>query len=459
GPTEATLFCTSHPVTEPEGEWRHLIGRPLAGVAVRLFDRVGNLVPAGVAGEIHVGGPRVSRGYFERPELTAEKYVEISGQRFYRTGDLARWSAEGRLEFLGRTDDQVKIRGFRIEPGEVEAALATHPAVREAVVAARTGPGGERRLVAWVVPPEGAAPTAAELRSFLQSRLPDYMVPSAFVTLPELPLSPSGKVDRGALPEPERESVERAAPRTGAERALAGIWSRLLKVDAVGVDDNFFQLGGDSILGIQVISQAALAGLRLSPRQLFEHPTLGELAAAAEAVKGARAEQEAVSGPVPLTPVQSPFFAQALPHPHHFNQALLLELGERAQAAALARGVAALLAHHDALRMRFVPPDAAGARWRQVNEAAATVPMALVDLSALPPARLSPEIERAAADLQESLDLVDGPLLRAALLRPADGAPEDGADRLLLLAHHLVVDGVSWRILLSDLEAAYLRLA
>jgi aryl carrier-like protein len=267
----------------------------------------------GSAGELHIAGVQVARGYLGRPELSAERFIpdpfpaELGG-RLYRTGDLVRHRASGELEFLGRIDHQVKLGGIRIELGEIEHALASHEAVREAVVLARSL-SGKTRLVAYVVSataatPGESAPDASVLRAHLLGKLPGAMIPSSWVFLPSLPLSPSGKVDRKVLPEPAEEAVSTAwvGPDTAAEKALAEIWSQVLGRDDIGIHDNFFALGGDSILGIQILSRASQVGLKLTPRQIFRHPTIFELAAAAEKIEVKNAEQEPITGEVPLTP-------------------------------------------------------------------------------------------------------------------------------------------------------------
>jgi amino acid adenylation domain-containing protein len=299
GPAEAAVDVTWWPCADA-GDARPVpIGRPIDNVQIHLLDRHLRPVPIGVAGELHIAGVQVARGYLGRPRLSAERFIPDPfaaepGGRLYRTGDLVRRRAGGELEFLGRLDHQVKIGGVRIELGEIEHALAGHPAVREAVVLARRR-GGNLRLVAYVVPAASAAaadgaPDAAALRAHLVGKLPATMIPAVWVFLPSLPLSPSGKVDRKALPEPDQEAAVApwAPPATAAEKALAAIWCQVLGRDGVGVHDNFFSLGGDSILGVQVLTRAAQAGLQLTPRQVFRHPTIAELAAVAEPIAAAR---------------------------------------------------------------------------------------------------------------------------------------------------------------------------
>jgi amino acid adenylation domain-containing protein/non-ribosomal peptide synthase protein (TIGR01720 family) len=454
GPTEAVVSATQHEVRPGDGETGRVpIGRPLPGRIARVLGRRGEERPPGAPGELCLGGP-LARGYLGRPALTAERFVPdplaglpgsgtSPGARLYRTGDLVRWRPDGDLEFLGRVDDQVKIRGFRIEPGEVEAALLAHSAVREAVVVARSvrSGGSGRSLVAYVV---GESLDATGLRAFLRERLPEPMVPAAFVTLEALPLTTHGKVDRKALPEPAAaaELAGSAPPRDAREERLAAVWREVLGLERLGIHDNFFQLGGDSILGIQVVARARREGLLITTRQLFEHQTIAGLAAAAgSAGPEAGEEQGPVEGGAPLTPVQRRFFAEGRRQPWHYNQAVLLVPRERLAAPALAAALGRLVSHHDALRLRFVREEGG---WRQVHAPAERVPLLEVDLTAVP---TGTALAAAAEELQSGLDLERGPLFTAALFRM------EGGDRLLLTIHHLVVDGVSWRVLLEDLAA------
>ncbi|MGK3959181.1 non-ribosomal peptide synthase/polyketide synthase [Sorangium sp. So ce118] len=460
GPTEVTIQSVAH-VAEREPTMAAVmepIGRPIDNLRAYVLDRHLQPLPAGVAGELHLGGAGVSRGYLNRPELTAERFIQDPfraepGARLYKTGDLCRWLPDGTLEYLGRLDHQVKVRGFRIELGEVESVLVQHPAVREAVVVAREDAPGDKRLVAYVVAREAPLPTVSELRSYVQSKLPEHMVPAAFVELSALPLTANGKLDHKALPAPEQTRPEQGsafvAPRTPVEDVLAGIWSKLLRIQDVGVEDNFFTLGGDSILAIQVISQAQQAGLRLSVRQIFQHQTIAALAELAEVTAGPTAAQGVVTGPVALTPIQRWFFELERTDPHHYNQAVLLEVRERLKLEALERAVRHLVHHHDALRLRFRREGAAILQSNAGADEAVTV--ATVDLSAVAVAEQAPAIERAAAEVQASLCLETGPLMQVVWL---DLGPERSS-RLLWVIHHLAVDWVSWRILLEDLETCY----
>jgi non-ribosomal peptide synthase protein (TIGR01720 family) len=431
------------------------IGRPLPNVEIYLLDEERRPVPVGVPGEIYIGGAGLARGYLGRPELTAQRFVAHPfrpGARLYRSGDLGRYLPDGNLEFLGRLDDQVKIRGFRIELGEVEANLAAHPAVGECVVCAREDSPGDKRLVAYVVPAPGGGAGPSELREHLRARLPHYMVPAAFVTLPALPLSANGKVDRKALPAPEGDRPALAqpylAPRTELEEALAAIWAEVLGLDRVGVEDNFFELGGDSILSLQVVSRANAAGVRVSPRQFYETQTVAQLAAVAGTAPVVVADQGPVMGPVALTPIQRWFFDQDPAEAHHYDMSVLLELHEGLDAQALEAALADVVAHHDALRSRF---RRTGAGWCAHIEGEAVPRLDVVDLGAVGQADREAAVEEVIARGQGSLDLGTGPLVRAVAI---DLGPT-AAPLLLVGVHHLVIDGISWRVLLEDLQTAY----
>ena len=339
---------------------------------------------------------------------------------------MARYRPDGNIEYLGRIDNQVKVRGFRIELGEIESVLAGLPGVREAVVVAREDVPGDKRLVAYLTVNGGEPPKVSELRSLLQAKLPEYMVPSAFVILDRIPQTPNGKVDRKALPMPDlgRPALEKAfvAPRTSIEKVLADIWSQVLRIKDVGVHDRFFELGGDSILSVQVIAKANQAGLRLTLKQIFQHQTIAELALAAEAATPSRFEQGVVAGDVPLTPIQAWFFEQDYAEQHHWNQARLLELREDLEPTLLERAIQQLAVHHDALRLRFVREDQ---RWRQFNAGSEEpVKLDFVHLAGTPEGEQTSVMECAAAKLQASLNLSQGPLLRAVLFDLGSAAAE-----------------------------------
>jgi amino acid adenylation domain-containing protein/non-ribosomal peptide synthase protein (TIGR01720 family) len=452
GPTECTVDALFAPVRGT----RPVVGRPLPNVRAYVLDRQLRPVPVGVAGELYLAGAQLARGYLNRPGLTAQRFVADpygdAGARLYRTGDVVRWTAAGVLEFVGRADDQVKIRGFRVELGEVGSALAAHPDIAAALAMVRTD-GGRQRLVAYLVPAAGAAvPGAPALRELLGATLPDYMVPSAFVPLDALPLTPSGKVDRRALPGVDGDEAEESPyvpPSTATEKALVDIWADVLGLDRIGTQDNFFDRGGDSILSIQVVARARQAGLRLTPKDLFAHQTIAALAPVVTVAESAAAgQQQPVVGPVPLTPIQHWFF-QHHRAPQHDNQAALLEVGVDVDEQALEQAFGALLAHHDALRMRF---ERSGAGWRQWN--APIEPVRVLrrwEVSDADPDEQFAAMEKVADDVHASFDLRTGPLVKAVLFVRGGGQ----RPMLFVAIHHLVVDGVSWRILLDDLETAY----
>ncbi|MEO0408899.1 MAG: amino acid adenylation domain-containing protein, partial [Cyanobacteria bacterium P01_A01_bin.135] len=459
GPTENTTFTCCHPITAESlgasGENSPPIGRPIANTQIYVLDAELQPVPVGVPGELYVGGDGLARGYLNRPELTAERFVPNPFQNhpglgagvLYRTGDRVRYRPDGALEYLGRLDNQVKIRGFRIELGEIEAALLGHPDVEQAVVNSRIDEVGGKRLVTYVVLESGSAETSSTLRQFLSETLPDYMLPSAIVPLDALPLTANGKVDRNALsslPLPAWNSTAQTIPQTLVEQTLSSIWRSVLRLETVGTQDNFFELGGDSILALQMVSRAAQMGISLSPRQIFQHQTIAALAAVAETTGDAPAETFEL-GEVPLTPIQQWFFAQELANPHHFNQAVFLELPE-IDRDRLDRAIQAVVASHDAFRLRFTPTEAG---WQQrLTETAAVEPVRWFDLSASPDQ--DQEVEALANELQASLNIETGPLMRV-------GGFDLGnrPSRLLVVVHHLIIDGLSWRILLDDLWLAY----
>jgi len=372
----------------------------------------------------------------------------------YRTGDRVRWREGGVLEFLGRVDAQVKVRGYRIEPAEIERALCPHPSVAEAVVGVVGDHAETRRLVAWLVAEKAAAPSRADgpaLRRHLLTRLPVHLVPTAFTWLPALPLSANGKVDVGALPEPEFGVAGEATPAADdLERVLMNAWVELLPSSSrIGRDTNFFDAGGDSIIALQIVSRAARQGVRVSPAQLFQYHTVAELAAVVEWEGDPGAPVAAARGEVALTPIQRWFFAQSPPVPGHYNQAVSLRLPGHIEPARLQKALERVLLTHDTLRLRFArDPERGWRQWYADETAAPTV--VRHELSGLSSAARREAVERETAALRASLDLAAGPVVGAALFAC-------GAEGLLLtvIAHHLVVDGVSFRVLLDEMQHAY----
>ncbi|MFP2895292.1 amino acid adenylation domain-containing protein [Corallococcus sp. 4LFB] len=464
GPTEGTLFTSCHRMTTPGDVGTAVpIGRPIGNTRVYVLDANGQPVPPGLIGELFAGGDGVARGYVGQPALTAERFVPdpfsgVPGARLYRTGDLARWREDGVLEFLGRADAQVKLRGYRIELGEVEAALLTHSPVASAVAVMREDVPGDQRLVAYVVPRDGQTVEIPLLRSHLQQRLPEYMVPSAFVGLDALPLTANAKVDRKALPPPESlraPEVEYVAPRGETEQRLAAIWREVLRVERVGLHDNFFLLGGHSLLATQALSRIRTAfNVELPLRALFEAPTLLELAArlgafAASDVPALRPTSR--SGPLPLSFAQQRlwFLDQLEPGNASYNIPTALQLEGHVNADALQRALDALVERHESLRTVFrAGPE--GAEQRILPRV--SVPLERGSVStALPGSEQQREALRlATGEARRPFDLARGPLLRATLLDL-----EEARHVLLLTMHHIVSDGWSMGVLVRELAALY----
>ena len=473
GPTETTVWSTGHRVAR--GETTVRVGRPLANQQAYVLDRHLLPVPVGVTGELYLGGDGVTRGYLGRPELTAERFVPdpfgaTPGGRLYRTGDLARWNDDGVLECLGRADDQVKILGHRIEPGEIESMLARHPAVHAAAVTAPVGPDGGRRLVGYVVAKPDAAPKTAELRAWLHERLPDYLVPGVIVQLPALPLTPNGKIDRRALPAPETAAMagaaehEFVAPRTPGERLVADVWAQLLALPRVGAHDNFFEMGGHSLLAMQMIARLReAAGVELPLRSVFDAPTVAGVAARL-ALPAAVLDNATTNGapPVVLVPRDGRalplsfgqrrlwFIEQLEPGRATYHMPAAIRLRGRCDAAALEASFTDLVRRHEALRTRFPAP--AGEPFQEIVAAdACAFALATEDLSALAAGEREARARtRAAEEVAVLFDLARGPLLRARLLRL------DDEDHLLVFViHHIVSDGWTMGLLTRELTTLY----
>ncbi|MBX7223432.1 MAG: amino acid adenylation domain-containing protein, partial [Blastocatellia bacterium] len=511
GPTETTVTAIAFapPAWSPKQEtWLELpIGKPLPNVQVLVLDPHGQPVPPGVPGELFIGGGGVARGYLNRPELTGEKFksresresresgesreskpqvkTQNPGQntpsygldspdspdsldslRWYRTGDLVRWNREGNLEFLGRVDTQVKVRGFRIELGEIEAALLAHPEISKAVVIKR-----EERLVGYITTRTEAKGLRAEAElessvlrppssvlAWLRERLPEYMLPAALVVLEEMPLLPNGKLNRKALPEPVFSTGEvGTAPgisTSQVEATLVEIWKKVLRVADISVNDNFFGLGGDSIMSLQIVARATQAGLGLSPKDIFQHQTIAELARVTTLLVGFQSEQGMVAGAVPLTPIQHWFFEQDLQAPHHWNQSFLIDVLQPLQLDVFRKALLALWQHHDALRLLFAKTETG---WVQSHsEEAEPELLKVVNLSGLLDTdEVKEAFRRATETAQRSLDLGKGPLFQVTYFDFGTAQ----APKLLFVAHHLLVDAVSWRILLEDLTTGYRQAA
>ena len=449
GPSETTVGVLTHEVRDPDQAGTLPVGVPLPGAHVYVLDDVLNPVDRQVAGELYIGGASLALGYLNQPGLTAERFVPDpfadGGARVYRSGDRMRRNHQDLLEFLGRADDQVKVRGYRIEPAEVTRALLDQASVAEACVLALPVEGGDTRLqlVAWCVAETGVILSADSLRERLAARLPDYLVPAQILLLDRLPLTANGKLDKRALPRPGAVVQRYTAPANEVEEILARVWADVLKLERVGTTDNFFELGGDSILSLQIIARAKRQGLKLSPKQLFEKQTIAQLAPVAKVIQSkAAAPVEQVSGCLPLLPIMARFFELDIPQRQHWNQSVLLKPATALQAAPLHAALNALIEQHDALRLTFSQLDG---QWQ-----ASFGPLKSQDVLWTHDLEDAARLNELADEAQRSLDLSNGPLLRAVLIN----LPQ-GEQRLLLVIHHLAVDGVSWRVLLEDLQQAY----
>ncbi|QQE72803.1 amino acid adenylation domain-containing protein [Brevibacillus composti] len=460
GGTEATVWSNYYRIGEVPPEWISIpYGKPIQNAKYYILDPHGNPCPIGVPGELYIGGQCLAEGYANDPERTAERFIPDPfgkpGERMYRTGDLARFWPDGNMEFLGRVDNQVKIRGYRVELGEIETVVSQHPQVRNAVVIVFEEEPGDKRLVAYVVTHREETVAVPELRSFLRERLPEYMVPASFVFVPAIPVTTNGKVDRKALPKPVFSrsdlGLDYVPPRTPVEETLAAVWEAVLG-QTPGIHDNFFEMGGDSILAIRVISLAKEKGLRFTPKDLFQHRTIAELVKVVRTAERLQHEQGIVEGPVPLTPIQHWFFEQEMTELHHFNHAVLLEEKEPLDLGLLEQAMQHLLRHHDALRLRFTRGEA---RWEQHNAGGGDeVSLERVDLSSRSAEEQAAAMADKLAEWQASMNLSEGPIIRMGHF----SFGEEKTGRIFLAIHHLAVDGVSWRILLEDLDTAYQQL-
>ncbi|MGZ7081712.1 MAG: amino acid adenylation domain-containing protein [Candidatus Angelobacter sp.] len=436
-----------------------------AGTKVYLLDTDLEPTPDGVVGEIYVGSDSLALGYQLEPQLTAELFVpdplsNVSGGRLCRTGERARRRAGGGLEYCGRRDGRMIASGVRVEAEELERLLTQCPEVKEAAVVMHGSTGQQNAvIVAVVTAAEGQKPSTDSLTGFVRGKMPESLAPSTFVEVERIPRGAEGGIDRWAVVRmlQTRDAAIAApqyeAPRNEVEKILTGVWEEVLSVTRVGVHDNFFKLGGDSILSIQVIARARQAGVGLMPRQIFEKQTIAELAAVADSVSTTVAEQGVITGQVLLAPFQKEFFQWELTRPNYFNQSILLGLDASADTHLLEQAMSALVKQHDALRSRFERVEHG---WQQICEA--DPPEGIYErrnLTALSGSEQLAELERDATHTQGSLDLAAGRMIKAVEY----DLGTDGGKRLLLVIHHLVVDGVSWRILLDDLERGYKQLA
>jgi amino acid adenylation domain-containing protein len=463
GPTEATVCATVALCSD--GSQKPPIGRPIANTQIYILDTQNQPVPIGVPGELHIAGAGLARGYLNRPELTEQKFIpspfsDDKSDRLYKTGDFARYLPNGNIEYLGRIDNQVKVRGFRIELGEIEAALGQHPDVREVAVICREDTPGSKRLVAYVVPAGKRADTSS-LRSFLKAKLPDYMIPAAFVMLDALPLTPNGKVDRRALPAPEKRSeleYPKVAPCTPIEEMLASIWGNILSIDSLGIHDNFFELGGHSLLATQVISRVRdILAVSLPLRSLFEAPTIAEFAERVEnSLKNGQSIEALPLLPIPRSESIPLSFAQAglwfldqlQPESAFYNIPLALRLSGQLNIAALESSLNEIIRRHEALRTNFAM---VGGQPVQVIASTLTLKLVQVDLRHLAESEREVEAQRlATVEAMLPFNLEREPLVRATVQQL-----DSDQHVLLLIMHHIISDGWSLGVFVREFAELY----
>lgn len=446
GPTENTVVASYYELTGNE-IGNPPIGKPIANTTIYLLDRNHQLVPYGAIGEICISGLSLAAGYLNNATLTAEKFQTITVHdtaQYYKTGDLARWLPDGNLEFLGRVDDQVQIRGYRIELGEITYHLNHYPGITQSFVTTFTNQAGVQALVAYVCCNQ--ALVEKDIRDGLKRVLPGYMVPETIVMLDAFPLSPNGKLDKEALPLPTVEVHEFTAPRNEIETQLFLIWKELLNTDKIGIHDDFFALGGDSIITIQVVSRAKRLGYSLQARDIFEHKTIAALAAVITQTDVlAEQEQGKLTGTVPFTPIQQWFLGHVNEDIHHYNQALLFKIDKSISAAKLQQAVQQLTDHHDSLRLRY---SRVNGIWQQTY-ADATTTLQVANILGARPEQVNDRITEACNQYQRGLHIETGPIFCPVLILMPD---TDAHNRLFMCIHHLAVDGVSWRIIIDDLK-------
>ncbi|MGB7605432.1 MAG: amino acid adenylation domain-containing protein [Lutisporaceae bacterium] len=447
GPTENTVVTTSFIVDK---EYDNIpIGRPIANSQVYILDKNNKLQAIGVSGELCITGAGIARGYLNNSELTAEKFVEnpyIPGEIMYKTGDLVRWLPDGNIEFLGRIDNQVKIRGYRIELGEIENELRKHKDIKEAIVADKSDKNDNKYLCGYIVAEREL--TVEEIKEHLMKSLPDYMVPAYFVYLDKLPLTANGKVDRKALPEPDVSigaGAEYTAPTNETEEILASIWEEVLGVENIGIDDNFFSLGGDSIKAIQVTSRLHKYNMKLDVKQMFQNQTISRISKYVE-YSSIKSSQETVTGEVELTPIQKWFFERSFTDMHHWNQTVMLHAEKGFDESIINKVFTKIIEHHDALRAVFE------VNGQEVKQVIKPINEHMYDFEVYDFRNISDYLESIkskSSEVQASIDLEKGPLVKLALFNTTEG------DYLLIVIHHLLVDGISWRVILEDFAMGY----
>lgn len=450
GPTEATIDVSYFECPKEHSLGVVPIGKPIDNIRLYILNSELELQPIGIKGEIYIAGVGVARGYLNKDKLTKERFMDdvfVSGDRMYKTGDLARWLPDGNIEFIGRCDYQVKIRGFRIELGEIEKTLTSLDGINEAIVNDGFDKLNNHYLCAYIT--KKAKASAKYIRDCLLKKLPDYMVPQYYVTLDEFPLTHTGKVNRKALPEPDEVNTERTteyiAPRNNVEENLVQVWQQVLGINTVGINDDFFMLGGDSIKAIQIVNRIREFGLKLEISEIFRNPTIGELSGIVQ-VLDSKSDQSVMEGEIALTPIQHWFFNMNFTDMQHYNQSVLLYREERFDADIIKNVFHKIVEHHDSLRMVFnISEGKILQKSRGLSEEVFNFEIIDMMNEVHCETKMNMEAER----LQASIDLEKGPLVKLELFKTMHG------DYLLIVIHHLVIDSVSWRILLEDFQYGY----
>ena len=444
GPTEATVGSTLYPYSDTDDRTFIPIGKPCANTQIYIMNGM-KLCGIGVPGELCIGGEQIGRGYLNKPEMTAQKFIDnpFGEGKLYRTGDLAMWLPDGNLDCLGRIDEQVKVRGFRIELGEISHAIKSIEPIKDTAVIVREDDNGDKTIHAYYVSDQEIS--TSDVREELKMNLPEYMIPTYFMQIHRLPVTQNGKLDKRALPQIVADSSrEFVAPRNKTEELLCHVFSEILGVKAVGVKDSFFELGGDSIKAIRIVSKMRNAGYEISVRDIMSKYTVEAIAHTVVATHENRYEQDEVTGNVIPTPIIKDFNAQKMKKPNHYNQDTLLEIDTNDEAQ-IRKALDALAVHHDIIRSVYRDGSLEILSSRESK---------LYDFTAFDfwdEADVSSQIEETCTKLQGSIDLENGPLMKAALFQTKSG------NLLFLCLHHLVVDAVSWHILLEDLQIAMRR--
>jgi len=451
GPTENTTFSTYYIVDNIEDNWISIpIGAPISNSQAYILDDNLNPVPVGIVGELYVGGDGIARSYLNRKNLSKEKFIDspfIKGKKIYKTGDMAKWLPDGNIDFLGRKDEQIKIRGFRVETGEIENTLLKHPSIIQTFIMPRVTHSGNKELIAYIVGKEKL--NISTIRSFLAHDLPDYMIPAYFIQIKSLPLNINGKVDKNALPDPDSVGMDIGVayepPHNDMETQLAQTWEHILHRKPIGINDNFFALGGDSIKAIQIISHLKQKNLKLEIRNLFLYPTIAELAGYISIDSNIYDNQNLIKGFVPLTAIQSWFFENHKIDRHHFNQSVMLFSNQRLQENTLKAVFEKIQEHHDVFRMKYITTQ------NEILQENCDLdyPLDFKTIDLISSENAIDEMAFAANNFQASINLETGPLMKIVLFRLRDG------DRLLIIIHHLIIDGISWRILYNDIVDIY----